>query len=434
MTTADYTLTLHDGTTAQPLKAGQPNVFKAQAGARYRILKRKAGEEQLLDDVIARRLGDDLRLDYADGTQVTVQGYFDTCKGASACDITLPGQDVDGYRLDGEGVIVTLGDGSVLIYTHGSREALIAMAQGGGTLEAALSVIGGGGGFGDISLLSGLGIVGGAAVVAGGGSGSGESAGTVSGTTAPVPASPAVAAAVAGAAVSSASGARNRALNAGDTIEVTVTFSDLVTVTGDPQLALNIGGTIVHASYVSGSGSKDLVFAYTIAAGQSDDDGIEIAAPGLSLNGGAIRDAAGNAVDPTQARVAGNLGYVVDTTPESILGIAVTGAGGIPGEALKAGDAVSVTVTMSAATLVSGTPQLALKIGESTVPAAYVSGSGTTALVFSHVIQAGEVDSDGICVDPDSLTLNGGTLTDQAGNAAILSHAAVADNAEFTLN
>ena len=54
---------------------------------------------------------------------------------------------------------------------------------------------------------------------------------------------------------------------AGNTVTLTVTFSEAVTVAGGtPTIALNDGGI---ANYVSGSGSKALVFSYTVAAGQS---------------------------------------------------------------------------------------------------------------------------------------------------------------------
>ena len=50
---------------------------------------------------------------------------------------------------------------------------------------------------------------------------------------------------------------------AGTSIPVTVTFSENVTVTGTPTLALNSGGT---ATYSSGSGGTTLTFAYTVGA------------------------------------------------------------------------------------------------------------------------------------------------------------------------
>jgi hypothetical protein len=114
--------------------------------------------------------------------------------------------------------------------------------------------------------------------------------------------------------------------------------------------------------------------------------------------------------------------------------VAITSATGIQNSTLNAGDVVSVTVTMSQATTVSGIPQLALNIGGSTVQANYASGSGTTALVFSYTILASQTDANGISINANSLSLNGGTLNNAAGNAAILTHSAVVDNANYLVN
>ena len=55
-----------------------------------------------------------------------------------------------------------------------------------------------------------------------------------------------------------------------------------------------------------------------------------------------------------------------------------------------------------------GTPQIALTIGTNTRQAVFVSGSGTSALVFRYTIQTSDVDTDGILVG--TLSANGGTL------------------------
>ena len=50
----------------------------------------------------------------------------------------------------------------------------------------------------------------------------------------------------------------------GETIEVTVTFTKAVTVTGSPQLTLNVGGEDRTAGYESVTGAA-VVFSYTVA-------------------------------------------------------------------------------------------------------------------------------------------------------------------------
>ena len=102
----------------------------------------------------------------------------------------------------------------------------------------------------------------------------------------------------------------DRAYVAEDEIQVTVTFGETVFVTGMPQLSLELGGGQRTATYEGGSGTAALVFGYTVAAGESDMDGVGVEAD--SLSGGTIRDGAGhNAVLDHQA-VAANASHKVD--------------------------------------------------------------------------------------------------------------------------
>ena len=120
--------------------------------------------------------------------------------------------------------------------------------------------------------------------------------------------------AVSSVALSSATGIQNNLLNAGDVVYATVTMNNATTVTGTPTLGLTIGSTVYQASYVSGSGTTGLVFSYTVLAGQTDTNGISIAANSLALAGGTLTDAGGHAATITHALVADNASYMVDTT------------------------------------------------------------------------------------------------------------------------
>ena len=64
----------------------------------------------------------------------------------------------------------------------------------------------------------------------------------------------------------------------------------------------------------------------------------------------------------------------------------------------------------------------------------YASGSGSTALVFTYIILAGQTDTNGISIGANALSLNGGSITDAAGNAATLTAAAVTDNASYKVD
>ena len=79
----------------------------------------------------------------------------------------------------------------------------------------------------------------------------------------------------------------------GDKIEVTVTFSEAVTVSttdGTPRLGIDIGGQPRNIPYDrAGSSTGQLIFSYTVFAGDMDADGIAVKADGLALNGGTIK-------------------------------------------------------------------------------------------------------------------------------------------------
>ena len=84
---------------------------------------------------------------------------------------------------------------------------------------------------------------------------------------------------------------------AGTALSFPITTSEVVTVTGTPRLALDIGGVTRYATFASGSGTNTLTFTYNTQAGDLDLDGIAVTSP-LDLNGGTIKDLGGNAVSP----------------------------------------------------------------------------------------------------------------------------------------
>ena len=75
----------------------------------------------------------------------------------------------------------------------------------------------------------------------------------------------------------------------GETIGFTATFTAPVTVTGTPTFTFMLGEETREAAYASGSGTAELVFAYTVQAGETDTDGISWKANALALGGGTVR-------------------------------------------------------------------------------------------------------------------------------------------------
>ena len=89
------------------------------------------------------------------------------------------------------------------------------------------------------------------------------------------------------------------AWTAGETAEVTLTFSEAVTVDttgGTPSIGLDLGGTESRsATYLRGSGTTALVFGYTLTATDGSHTSLLVPIDSLALNGGTIRSQATSA-------------------------------------------------------------------------------------------------------------------------------------------
>ena len=127
------------------LNTGYPNKFKAQAGLKYKVVQDQASkaEKNAADNVIATQQGDDLLLRYEDGTTVQLEGFYVACKGASGCSVTLAGDTAEGYTLSGDSLRgAPVGEGTALVYAHGSNTVLMDMAQGQSALSSTLLALG----------------------------------------------------------------------------------------------------------------------------------------------------------------------------------------------------------------------------------------------------------------------------------------------------
>ena len=111
-----------------------------------------------------------------------------------------------------------------------------------------------------------------------------------------------------------------------DEIEVTVTFSETVKVTGTPRLTLRVGNRNRTAGYESGTDTEALVFAYEVADGDEDTNGVSVRANQLRLNGGTIKDEAENAAELDHEAVAPQAGHKVDGVRPAFVSAAVDGS------------------------------------------------------------------------------------------------------------
>lgn len=211
---------------------------------------------------------------------------------------------------------------------------------------------------------------------------------------------------------------------AGESLDFTVNWSESVNVTGNPQLSLTIGGSVVQADYLSGSGSTATVFRYTVQNGDLDTDGITIGT--LDLNGGDIADRVFTA-NLTLNNEGATGGIKVDAVEPVISSVDV------PADKTHTeGEALDFVINWSEIVTITGTPELSINIGGKEVKAAYVSGSGTTHTTFRYTVEVGEKDLDGISVG--LLALNGGTILDEVGNAADLTLNSIGNTSQVWVN
>lgn len=319
----------------------------------------------------------------------------------------------------------------------------------------------------------------------------------------------------------------------GTAIEITITFSDSVTVAGIPQLELETGTVDRTANYTGGSGSNTLTFLYITQSGDETADLDYQATHSLVLSGGTIQRGDSNAVltlpvpgaanslganqaiiieafpivslsvgsqniaenggtstitaalsqtssqDVTvtlsyagtatsatdyngtasttitipagslSAQTATGITALQDTDIEGnetividITGVAKGFENGVQKSTItildddipqvvdvssstangtyKAGDVIAVTVMFSHPVTVTGTPQLLLETGSTDRTVHYISGSGTTSLVFNYTVSPGDASSDLDYKGTDSLALNGGTITSGGIDASLV--------------
>ncbi len=190
-----------------------------------------------------------------------------------------------------------------------------------------------------------------------------------------------------------------------EVIEIQATFSTSVDVDGNPCLGIWVGSNWRSANYLRGSGSNELVFGYTVQSGDSDSDGIRmdggyqdsddrwhnflnhdsVTATGTSTTAyrayGGIDDQAEHKVDGSLTPI--GVKTEITSSPAS-------------GETYRHGETIDFAITFSGA--------------------------------------LGDSAEDGLKIEANKLTLNGGTIKDGAGNDATLDHSALGPDADHVVN
>lgn len=188
-----------------------------------------------------------------------------------------------------------------------------------------------------------------------------------------------------------------------DELSFSVEFNTPVNITGNPRIEFTLGTATESLIYISGSGTKNLIFNYFVKVDDLDEDGIQLGTE-ITLNGGSISDADGDSAYLNfTAPLTPNI--FVDAGRATVTSIIAPNSG-----VLVSGDVLSFDLNFSQAITVTGVPQLNINLDSGIIPVTYISGNNTSRLTFSYTIQASDIDATGVTVD-NTIDLNGGTLT-----------------------
>tara|TARA_Y100000768_G_scaffold76932_2_gene54452 strand:- start:198 stop:1958 length:1761 start_codon:yes stop_codon:yes gene_type:complete len=194
----------------------------------------------------------------------------------------------------------------------------------------------------------------------------------------------------------------------GENIDISLDHSQIISVSGAPRLTLTIGSTTKYADYLTGDDSRTIVFRYTVQSSDQDLDGIEINSQ-IDLNGGSLDYTYQGEVQAASQSFSlkDSSGIIVDT---ALPGPEITNFIEPFNGTYAEGAELLFQVNYEADVNITGNPRLALTVGSSTTFANYSSGDGSSSVIFSYTIQAGDDDSDGIALASNSIQLNGGSI------------------------
>ena len=251
----------------------------------------------------------------------------------------------------------------------------------------------------------------------------------------------------------------------GQTIYVIVAFSSTVVVTGVPQIFLD-SANIGKMSYIAGSGTSALLFAYVTVTGDIDNEGFGLKANSLTLNGGTIKASNGTAANLAHIAIAKSATRKLTATAPATVATTTTvatatttttaattttttaatttttaattttttvAAPAVSSVAFKEptnekwipGQSLQVRVIFNVPVVVTGSPYISL-LSDGINKATYLDGSGSTSLIFAYTIVSGDIDNTGVGIAASAIVLNSGTIKSASGVTATLTHSAVA--------
>ena len=237
----------------------------------------------------------------------------------------------------------------------------------------------------------------------------------------------------------------NGKYDVGETVTVTVTWSEAVnvdvtlpvppyTVSQPPHLHLRYGwfaAPTAEADYTSGTGTTSTVFTATVEDRRDAPySRIDVYYESLSTeiwDATAGLDPVGSYITSVSTGKPAIMGHGLYWGPESGQQVEAASITGVPtfndpGEdnVFGPGETVEVTLAFSQPVQVEttgGTPSMEILLsGTDAKQALYARGSGTGQLVFGYTLTAEDGEHNSLLVEPDSLALDGGSIRDVANN------------------
>ncbi len=224
---------------------------------------------------------------------------------------------------------------------------------------------------------------------------------------------------------------RGGVYRAGETVSVSMTYDRPVVVDGTPSIALEIGDHHAEATYRNGSGTNTIEFGYDVQVHDRDVDGFALPpGEGQSFHDGTIWSA-GREIQ----LVATYPGFASQEAHRIAEQVYVTqiSLGSDPGDddTYEPGDVIQVLVRFDDEVTVTGTPQLFLAVGGSSVTADFqgvhnppddTAPSTGEELAFAYTVRDGDEDDNGITVEANSLNPHGGSILDTSDQDVLLRH------------
>ena len=216
-------------------------------------------------------------------------------------------------------------------------------------------------------------------------------------------------------------------IGTGQALNIEVVFSTPVVVAGYPVVMLPIGNSDRVAEYTGGNGSYRLVFKYVVAPGDLDQDGVDIGANALGLNGGTIQGVRGRRARIRHSALSSPCHTVNGRVP--VVTDIIIASRPAMGQTYWLHEEIELRLRFTLAVTVVGDVRLRLTLGDGTRDMRCLSGRGVVVRCMYRVV-AGDWDDDGVSVRADALSVRNGSIRAGSGSAAALAHRMLENQSE----